>query len=308
VDNISFQVQRGEVLGFLGPNGAGKSTSMRMLAGFLTPTSGTAVVCGHDVVDDALAVKEKIGYLPEGAPAYPDMTPEGFLSFVAEVRSLRRADRRKRLAELVRTVHLEGVMRQPIDTLSKGYKRRVGLAAAILHDPEVLVMDEPTDGLDPNQKHEVRSLISSMAKNKAIVLSTHILEEVEAVCTRAVIISRGRIVADGTPAQLQARSRYHNAVAITVKSYTPGGAEGVRSDLSRLSGVSAVEDSGAVNGRARFIVFPASGREIVSEISHAARSKGWEVDELRVEPGRLDEVFRSITSGTGAPTTKGDNA
>lgn len=300
VDAVSFQVERGEVLGFLGPNGAGKSTTMKMVAGFLTPTGGTAVVCGHDVVEEPIAVKEKIGYLPEGAPAYPDMTPEGFLKFVAQVRGLSAAARRERMDELVATVHLEGVMRQPIDTLSKGYKRRVGLAAAILHDPDVLIMDEPTDGLDPNQKHEVRTLIRSMASRKAIVLSTHILEEVEAVCTRAVIISRGRIVADGTPAQLQARSRYHNAVAVTVK----GGGGAVKSELARLSGVAEVEESGTSNGRASYMVFPKGGRAIVSEVSQAARAKGWEVDELRVEAGRLDEVFRRVTSGDGAAAEK----
>lgn len=208
VDGISFQVPAGQVLGFLGPNGAGKSTTMKMITGFLTPTSGTAVVCGHDVVKDPLGVKGVIGYLPEGAPAYPDMTPEGFLSFVADVRGLSGARRRARLDEVIQRTHIEGVLRQPIDTLSKGFKRRVGLAQAVLHDPPVLILDEPTDGLDPNQKHEVRQLIREMAASgsKAIVLSTHILEEVDAVCTRALIISGGRIVADGTPSQLEKKS------------------------------------------------------------------------------------------------------
>jgi ABC-2 type transport system ATP-binding protein len=214
VDHVSFSVQRGEVVGFLGPNGAGKSTTMKMVTGFLTPTSGTATVAGHDVVKEPLAVKEAVGYLPEGAPAYPDMTPESFLHFVADIRGLRGAERKRRVAEVVSKVHLEGVMRQSIETLSKGYKRRVGLAQAILHDPDVLIMDEPTDGLDPNQKHEVRTLIKEMAPRKAIVLSTHILEEVEAVCTRAVIISRGKLIFDGTPAQFQQKSRYYNAVML----------------------------------------------------------------------------------------------
>ncbi|MBL0926239.1 MAG: ABC transporter ATP-binding protein [Phycisphaerales bacterium] len=205
VDGVSFSVARGEVLGFLGPNGAGKSTTMKMVTGFLVPTSGTATVAGHDVTREPLAVKARIGYLPEGAPAYPDMTPEGFLNFVARVRGLSGSRRRARIDEVVSRVNLQGVMRQPIDTLSKGFKRRVGLAQAILHDPEVLIMDEPTDGLDPNQKHEVRNLINQMASTKAIILSTHILEEVEAVCTRAIIINRGKVVADGTPAQLKAR-------------------------------------------------------------------------------------------------------
>jgi ABC-2 type transport system ATP-binding protein len=203
VDDISFTVGRGEVLGFLGPNGAGKSTTMKMVVGFLTPSSGTASVCGHDIIADPMAAKRSLGYLPEGAPAYPDMTPAGFLDFIADIRGLAGSSKSARIAEVVGLVHLEGVLHQRIETLSKGFKRRVGLAQAILHDPEALVLDEPTDGLDPNQKHEVRTLIGRMAKNKAIVLSTHILEEVEAVCTRAIIIARGRILFDGSPADLQ---------------------------------------------------------------------------------------------------------
>jgi len=202
VDDISFSVGRGEVLGFLGPNGAGKSTTMKMVTGFLTPSSGTVRVCGHDIGSDPMDAKKSLGYLPEGAPAYPDMTPAGFLEFIAAIRGLSASAMKERIAEVVRLVHLEGVLHQRIETLSKGYKRRVGLAQAILHDPEVLVLDEPTDGLDPNQKHEVRALIRQMSANKAIVLSTHILEEVEAVCTRAIIIARGRILFDGTPAEL----------------------------------------------------------------------------------------------------------
>lgn len=297
VDGVSFTVRRGEVLGFLGPNGAGKSTTMKMVTGFLAPSAGTAVVCGHDVVQEPLAVKERIGYLPEGAPAYPDMTPESFLRFVGSVRGFRGAALQNRIDELVSVVHLEGVMRQPIDTLSKGYKRRVGLAAAILHDPDVLIMDEPTDGLDPNQKHEVRQLIRAMAPDKAIVLSTHILEEVEAVCTRAVIITRGRVVADGTPAELQARSRSHNAVRIAVRVASPALAGGVRDELARLRYVEAVEPCPSDNGSATFVVRPKAGRAILPEVTTCVRAKGWEVDELRVEEGRLDEVFRDITTG-----------
>jgi ABC-2 type transport system ATP-binding protein len=293
VDGVSFAVQRGEVLGFLGPNGAGKSTTMKMATGFLTPTSGTAVICGHDVVDDPQGVKEAIGYLPEGAPAYPDMTPESFLNFIAEIRGLRGHAKRARIDEVVAKVHLQGVMRQTIDTLSKGFKRRVGLAQAILHDPDVLIMDEPTDGLDPNQKHEVRTLIQEMAPNKAIVLSTHILEEVDAVCTRAVVISRGKLLADGTPAQLQAKSRYHNAVTVTIRAAVAPDA--VRAELSRIASVSDVEAAPGANGKARFTVFPKGGRPIASEVSQQARFKGWEVEELHVEAGRLDEVFRTIT-------------
>jgi len=206
VDDVSFDVAQGEVLGFLGPNGAGKSTTMKMVTGFLAPTAGTVRVCGHDVGTDPVAAKSMLGYLPEGAPAYPDMTPEAFLHFVAEIRGLGGTLRAQRIADVVKKAHLEGVLRQPIETLSKGYKRRVGLAQALLHDPPVLIMDEPTDGLDPNQKHEVRDLIRKMSAEKAIVLSTHILEEVEAVCTRAIIINRGRLVFDGTPAEMDSQA------------------------------------------------------------------------------------------------------
>jgi ABC-2 type transport system ATP-binding protein len=205
VDSITFTVKKGEVLGFLGPNGAGKSTTMKMLTGFLAPTAGTARICGHDIEQEPMQAKRKLGYLPEGAPAYVDMTPAGYLDFIADIRGLTGATKAARLAAVVKQVHLDQVLHQPIETLSKGFKRRVGLAQAIIHDPEVLVLDEPTDGLDPNQKHEVRELIRSMAREKAIVLSTHILEEVEAVCTRAIIIAKGKVLFDGSPQALTAR-------------------------------------------------------------------------------------------------------
>jgi ABC-2 type transport system ATP-binding protein len=206
VDNVSFRVARGEVLGFLGPNGAGKSTTMRMLAGFMTPTAGTATICGHDVLTDSVAARRCLGFLPEGAPNYPEMTVTAFLTFAARVRGYVGAELGRRVAHALALTHLEGVRLQPIETLSKGFKRRVGLAQALLHDPPVLVLDEPTDGLDPNQKHEVRTLIAQMAPAKAIVISTHILEEVDAVCTRAIIIAGGRIVADDRP---EALARLH---------------------------------------------------------------------------------------------------
>jgi ABC-2 type transport system ATP-binding protein len=206
VDDVSFTVARGEVLGFLGPNGAGKSTTMKMIAGFLAPSRGTAIISGWDVTRHPIEAKKRIGYLPEGAPAYPDMTPAAFLDFVARIRGYRGKEASARIAAAVERTTLGEVMYQSIETLSKGFKRRVGIAQAILHDPEVLVMDEPTDGLDPNQKHEVRALIREMAPQKAIVISTHILEEVDAVCTRAMIVARGRIVADGTPQELEQRA------------------------------------------------------------------------------------------------------
>jgi ABC-2 type transport system ATP-binding protein len=249
------------------------------------------------VASDPIGVKERIGYLPEGAPAYPDMTPESFLKFCAEVRGLRGADRKRAIEEAVGRVNIQGVMRQPIDTLSKGFKRRVGLAQAILHNPDVLIMDEPTDGLDPNQKHEVRHLIRHMAEGgrKAIVLSTHILEEVEAVCTRAIIIAKGRVVADATPAALAARSRYHNAVSLAV---VPGGsgAGGVLDELRQVKGVREVEDAGrapiAAQGsggvsvmKARYTVIPKDGRDLSHEIGQLARARGWQVESLRLEAG-----------------------
>jgi ABC-2 type transport system ATP-binding protein len=208
VDGVSLTVAKGEVLGFLGPNGAGKSTTMRMLAGFITPNAGRARICGHDVQEDGVAARRNLGYLPEGAPLYPEMTVLAFLRFIARIRGYSGGEVAERVEDAVRLTTLDGVRLQPIETLSKGFKRRVGLAQALLHDPPVLVLDEPTDGLDPNQKHEVRTLIARLAPDKAIVISTHILEEVEAVCTRAVIIAAGRVVADSTPKELAARDPY----------------------------------------------------------------------------------------------------
>ena len=202
VDDISFTVERGEVLGFLGPNGAGKSTTMRMITGFMPPTAGKVSVGGHDIVDSPLEAKRLIGYLPENAASYPDMTVHGFLNFAAELRGLDGDARKKALGRVVDLCFLDSVLQQSIDTLSKGYRHRTCLAQALIHDPQVLIMDEPTDGLDPNQKHEVRNLIRELGKTKAIVFSTHILEEVDAACTRAIIIDRGRIVANGTPDEL----------------------------------------------------------------------------------------------------------
>ena len=206
VDNVSFIANKGEVLGFLGPNGAGKSTTMKMVVGFLSPTSGTASVCGHDIISNPLEVKRTVGYLPEGAPAYPDMTPYGFLKFIASIRGFIGSEKTDRVEHAINITRIEDVARQPIETLSKGYKRRVGLAQSLIHDPPVLILDEPTDGLDPNQKQVVRDLIKSMASEKCIVISTHILEEVDAVCTRAMIIASGKVVADGSPEELKSQS------------------------------------------------------------------------------------------------------
>ena len=293
VTDVSFTVDRGDVLGFLGPNGAGKSTAMKMIAGFLEPSAGTVTVCGHDVVERPVAVKSKMGYLPEGAPLYGEMTPAGFLEFIAEVRGLSPRQREDRIADVVQKIHLEGVLQQRIETLSKGYKRRVGLAQALLHDPEVLILDEPTDGLDPNQKHEVRTLIKEMAPHKAIIISTHILEEVEAVCTRAIIIGRGRVLFAGTPAELEARSRYYNAVALVLNH---GAAGNAKKRLLTLSNVEDIEELPVRDGLVRLLVLPKNSRSIIAEIGETVRGNGWQVDELRVETGHLDEVFRTITA------------
>jgi ABC-2 type transport system ATP-binding protein len=292
VDDVSLAVRRGEVLGFLGPNGAGKSTTMKMITGFLAPSSGTAVVCGADVTEDPLAAKRQIGYLPEGAPSYPDMTPPAFLQFVAHIRGFRGSQARERVKTAIERTALESVLAQPIDTLSKGFKRRVGLAQALLHDPPVLILDEPTDGLDPNQKHEVRKLINLLAPEKAIIISTHLLEEVDAVCSRAVVIANGKLVADGTPEELARRSRHHNAVRIEVAR---AAASEVEAALARLPGVASVEPADDDEGDA-LIVFARDGRSIVGEVTDLARAMRWDVAGLRVERGRLDDVFRNVTS------------
>jgi ABC-2 type transport system ATP-binding protein len=295
VDDISFKVSQGEVLGFLGPNGAGKSTTMKMITGFLTPTAGTVSVSGHDIVQHPLEVKRKIGYLPEGAPAYADMSVVHFLEFIAEIRGFRAAEKKRRVADVMSQINLQGVAHQSIDTLSKGFKRRVGLAQAIMHDPAVLILDEPTDGLDPNQKHEVRSLIKAIAKEKVIILSTHILEEVHAVCTRAIIIANGKIVDDGTPRDLETQSEYHNAVTLTLFAGGQQAAE-VRQTLLKIPGVSRIEPLLEESARLSYRIYPQDGQAIVADISQQARALHWEVAELHVEQGRLDEVFRRLTN------------
>lgn len=297
VDRLSMTVEKGEVLGFLGPNGAGKSTTMKMITGFLTPTSGKASVCGHDVGKSTLAAQRAIGYLPEGAPAYPDMTPEGFLRFAARTRGLIGRDAKAKIASAADLVQLHAVMRQPIETLSKGFKRRVGLAQAILHDPAVLILDEPTDGLDPNQKHEVRELIRRMAGEKCVVLSTHILEEVDAVCTRAVVVARGTIVADETPGALRARAANHNAVTLVVKGDPSTDSGGLAEALRSVKGVARIDDPVTADGVFRCRVLAERGTEIAPAIAQLVRDRGLTLDRLGVEQGRLDEVFREITLG-----------
>jgi ABC-2 type transport system ATP-binding protein len=293
VDGISLEVPRGQVLGFLGPNGAGKSTTMRLITGFLEPDAGWARIAGFDVQGEAKEAKKRLGYLPEGAPLYAEMTPKGLLTFIAELRGLQGEALVSAVAKAVERTGLRPVLDQTIETLSKGYKRRVGIAQAILHDPEVLIMDEPTDGLDPNQKHQVRELIAEMAKDKAIVVSTHILEEVEAVCTRAVVINKGRIVADGTAEDLMRLVPYHGAVTIRVAGDK---AEAVRGVLSAVAGVKEIETVGAANGQLQLRAIPNNGAGIVADVASAIRQKALAVDEIFVERGKLDDVFRQITS------------
>jgi ABC-2 type transport system ATP-binding protein len=284
VAGVSLSVQRGEVLGFLGPNGAGKSTTMKMIAGFLRPTAGTARICGFDVLAKPIEAKRRLGYLPEGAPLYPDMTPISFLRFIADIRGLSGDHRRRRLAEAIGRTHIDDVLMQPIETLSKGFKRRVGLAQALLHDPEVLILDEPTDGLDPNQKHEVRSLIREIAPEKAIIISTHILEEVEAICSR--------VVADGSPTELIRRSRLHNAVTIALPAAQADQAETALRSLPNVATVDRMVESG---GLVRLSVIPREHAPIYASVAQLANAHGWPLADLRAETGHLDDVFRTIT-------------
>ena len=283
VDGISFSVERGEVLGFLGPNGAGKSTTMRMVTGFMPPTAGRISVGGHDVAESPLEAKRLIGYLPENAASYPDMTVKGFLNFAAELRGLTGAKKKQAVARVVERCFLEGVLRQSIDTLSKGYKHRTCLAQALIHDPEVLIMDEPTDGLDPNQKHEVRNLIRELGKNKAIVFSTHILEEVDAACSRAIIIDRGRIVANGTPEELRGMSDLAGAVTLSAHG----------ANAEKLSALGRVENLGGA-----FRVYPrdkSQAAALAQDVVELVNREGWKVEGMYSERGELDEVFRRIT-------------
>lgn len=292
VDDISFNVTKGEVLGFLGPNGAGKSTTMRMITCFLPPTAGTAVVNGNDITKDPVAVRTQIGYLPENAPVYHDMTVESFLGFIAEMRGFSGKDKRGHVDKAIETCNLATARHQSVGTLSKGYKQRVCFAQAILHDPPILILDEPTDGLDPNQKHEVRQLIKRMGETKCIVLSTHILEEVDAVCTRAIIIAKGRIVANGTPEELKAQSELHGAVTMTIANVSENDAVPFLSGLQNAYHAKAI---GKANNLLTLRVFPKKGASIAHTVSAAVRDKKWAVEEFRIEQGRLDEVFRRIT-------------
>ena len=290
VDDLTFSVEPGEVLGFLGANGAGKSTTMRMIAGFIAPSTGRVTVCGNDIERAPVAAKACMGYLPEGAPSYGEMTVAEFLDFVADVRGLKGPQRRLRRDLVIDRLTLAPVIDQVVDTLSKGFRRRVGLAQALIHDPQVLILDEPTDGLDPNQKHEVRRLINELSKDKLVIVSTHILEEVHEVCTRAIIIANGRIVADETPTALEARSRYHHAVSLRFEMADELAA--ASREIGALPEVAAVE----ANERDRKLTaLPRAGSSVLPAVSALIAARGWDVPELHLESGRLDEVFRTLT-------------
>lgn len=293
VNGVSFEVKKGEVLGFLGPNGAGKSTTMRMITGFIPPSEGSIQVGRHDMLANPIPAQSLIGYLPENAPSYSDMTVGGFLGFAAEMRGLRRDAKKKAVARAVEMCFLGSVFHQSIETLSKGYRHRTCFAQSIIHDPEVLILDEPTDGLDPNQKHEVRTLIRRMGESKAIIFSTHILEEVEAACSRAIIIDRGRVVADGTPAELKLRSADAGVVTVRFAAGDASRAAGKLKGIGLAGRTEVLSESPAT-----IRVFPRqpeSGSELARAVLDLASRESWQIEDFRIEEGRLDDVFRAIT-------------
>lgn len=294
VDNISFTAEKGEILGFLGPNGAGKSTTMRMITGFFPPSSGTVIVGGSDILTQSLAARRKIGYLPENAPVYPDMTVSRYLDFCAEIRGFGGAAKKQRVGETLERCFLAGVRHQVVNTLSKGYKQRVCFAQSILHDPEYLILDEPTDGLDPNQKHEVRLMIREMSATKAIIFSTHILDEVDSVCSRAIIIADGKVVADDTPDGLRRRSISHGSVVLTV---TGVATDGIQKRIAELDGVASVSVVDADGEQTTLRIFPDDPAVPVADrVIASANQDGVRLTAIFVEQGRLDDVFRDITT------------
>jgi len=296
VDDVSFNVDQGEILGFLGPNGAGKSTTMKMLACFITPTSGTARIMGKDILADSLSVREIVGYLPENAPSYKNMTVIEFLDFVASVRGYTKQEKKQRISEIIETTFLEKATNRTIDMLSKGYQQRVGFAQALIHDPPVLVLDEPTDGLDPNQKQEVRTLIQQMSQEKAIILSTHILEEMEAVCTRAIIIDQGKIVADGSPESLLRKSRLYNAVSIKLTEQPDESIVQSFNEMETIMEVS-VQHPTEANDFFKLQLFPKDKANILLQVNEVLKTDKIDPVEIYREKGHMDEVFRNLTIG-----------
>jgi len=301
VDHVSLSVDKGEVLGFLGPNGAGKTTTMRLLTGYLEPDAGEIRIGGADMIEHPMLAKAKIGYLPENAPVYRDMNVKSFLHFVAGVRGLGGKKAGEAIDRAVSVCHLEKVFYQSIDTLSKGYVRRTSFAQSILHDPPVLVLDEPTDGLDPNQKFDVREMIKEMGRDKAIIISTHILEEVDACCTRVLIISEGRIVANGTPSELRSRSAGANSLVVSVGK---AASQDFRTSIEAFEVVAKVaEMRSPIPDAASFRIFPSKGQSparLCTEVASFAKNKNLELLEIRTDDGRLEDVFRQITSNKEA--------
>ncbi len=287
VDGLSFDIKAGDIVGFLGPNGAGKSTTMKMLTGFLPASEGTIHINDTDISKHSKSVQKIIGYLPEGAPAYGDMTVYQFLHFIAQIRELKGKRKRERIAEVVAQLELQTVLDRPIDNLSKGFKRRVCLAQAIIHDPEILILDEPTDGLDPNQKHQVRKLIQGLSEDKIVIISTHILEEVAAVCNRVMIIADGALKFDDTPLALQQKSRFYQSVSLTM-SYA--------ADISGLAELDGVDDMEVDRKTGRVTLFPEPGAHILPQVAEHIQLRRLPVEDLHVDQGRLDDVFREITA------------
>jgi ABC-2 type transport system ATP-binding protein len=292
VQSASLSVKPGEVVGLVGPNGAGKTALLQMIAGFLAPTAGTALVCGHDIRKRPLAAKRRLGYLPQTAPAYPEMTAAGFLGFIARLRGLRRAAARTRIGELADRLSLADVLDRRIATLPEDRRRLLGIAQALLHDPPVLLLDAPSDGLDPARQHAIRALLGTLAADKATLVATHRLDEVERLCSRVIIMAKGRILADAAPGDLARRSRYYNAVRLAL----PGGADGaaIPAELALLPFVRAVEPAYDAEGAGCW-VFPWHGRPIIAEIAEFARARDWPLAALRPERGRLDDVFQALT-------------
>ena len=289
VDDLTFSVNRGEVLGFLGPNGAGKSTTMKMIAGFLKPDLGSVHVDGIDMARNPIEAKKRLGYLPEGIPLYGDMPVQSFLTFIASIRGFNGSQLAHRIAEVIADVQIGDVLAQPIHTLSKGYKRRVGIAQALMHDPQALVLDEPTDGLDPNQKDQIAALIEKISQKKAIILSTHILTEVESVCNRVMIINQGKVVADQLPAAMAEVSEFHNSVRLQVNECSPEEIE------QHLRGVDEVADVLYNKSNGSFRLISKNGSSLVDRVWEVAQSNGWDVRTLSEDKGRLEDVFRQLT-------------
>ena len=310
VDDISFHVEKGQIVGFLGPNGAGKTTTMRILTCFMPPTGGTASVAGYDCVTQAQEVKRRIGYLPETPPLYPDMSVDEYLTFVGALKGIAKAELANRVTEVTRRCAITDVRGKLIHKLSKGYRQRVGLAQAIIHNPDVLILDEPTSGFDPKQIIETRDLIKSLAGEHTIILSTHILSEVEAMCERVIIISKGKIVAQDTMESLAARMRGAGIVEVEVEPR--GGtvdADEVRKKLSSVIGVARVAHKHTKDNRARFEVETGDGRHIRGDVARAIVESGWNLNELHSATLSLEEIFLEVTGSNAAPAaTEGSTA